>query len=626
VVRARSAGWRGFFVAALSAAAVASCNAVLGIEEGEPRPAFCEGKPEGTPLLDQSGGDCVEEVCDGNGKVKVVAVESDVPDDGKPCTLDKCVGSLPVHEMQAQAPCYTGPEGTRDLGICKDGAQVCDAQGNPVGDCIGQVLPLIEVCKTPAIDDDCDGFADESGLDCTCGDGIVSKDTGEECDDGNQADGDPCSPSCRDQQVLQIAGGSHVCALLSGSFVKCWGLNVGGQLGLGDQDNRGWAEVHMGAGLQALDFGTDLEVVAMAASDYNGSGDRSCVVWSDKSIKCWGDNSWGGLGLGDTAARGDSADDMSVALPALELESTATAISVGGYHSCALFAAGVVRCWGRNDRGQLGLGDAVARGSNSGEMGTALPAVDLGQGMTAKAIAAGFGHTCAVLSDGDVKCWGENLGFLGLGDTDNRGDEMNEMGDALPVVSLGTNKRAVAIAAGYQYTCALLSDAVKSQMSVKCWGNNDAGQLGLGDMQARGDAADEMGDVLPDVDLGVGNEPKAVAVGAQHTCALLHDGSIKCWGINEDGRLGLGDAFARGNQAMEMGDALPRVDLGTEQTAKAITVGWANSCALLSEGAVKCWGSNSYGQLGLGDALARGAQQGEMGNALPTVKLFSDSW
>ena len=130
-------------------------------------------------------------------------------------------------------------------------------------------------------------------------------------------------------------------------------------------------------------------------------------------------------------------------------------------------------------------------------MGDILPAVDLGSGKTAKAIAAGDSHTCVILDNSSVKCWGANAsGQQGLGDTDNRGDNSSEMGDNLPVVDLGTGRTAKAIAAGSDHTCAILDNA-----SIKCWGANASGQLGLGDIDNRGDGSNQMGDNLPVISL-----------------------------------------------------------------------------------------------------------------------------
>jgi alpha-tubulin suppressor-like RCC1 family protein len=194
------------------------------------------------------------------------------------------------------------------------------------------------------------------------------------------------------------------------------------------------------------------------------------------------------------------------------------------------------------------------------------------------------------------------------------------MGDSLPAVSLGAGKTAVALAVGASHTCALLNDS-----SVKCWGYNDYGQLGLGDTANRGDSAGEMGDNLPALSLGAGKTAIALASGSQHTCALLNDGSVKCWGYNDYGPLGLGDTANRGDSAGEMGESLPVVSLGARKTA-ALAAGGYYTCALLNDGSVKCWGYNEHGQLGLGDTDNRGDNPGEMSDALPTAKLFSDFW
>jgi len=181
------------------------------------------------------------------------------------------------------------------------------------------------------------------------------------------------------------------------------------------------------------------------------------------------------------------------------------------------------KCWGNNRLGRLGLGDTNDRGDGADEMGANLPSVDLGANWTVVEIAASALHTCARLENGAaraLKCWGYNgNGGLGLGDTLSRGDGEGEMGDSLPAVQLGTNRSAVALALRDRHSCALLNDG-----SVKCWGRNYFGQLGLGDTLHRGDEGGEMGDSLPAVDLG--GTAVQLTVGAEHTCALLHDGQM----------------------------------------------------------------------------------------------------
>jgi len=304
------------------------------------------------------------------------------------------------------------------------------------------------------------------------------------------------------------------------------------------------------------------------------------------------------------------------------------AVACGSFYTCVILYDKSVKCWGSNINGQLGLGDTNNRGDESGEMGENLPTVDLGTGHVATAISAGGAHTCAILDDAFVKCWGFNInGQLGLGDSayyqgtsgiirGNRGDESGEMGNNLPAVDLGTGRKATAISAGEAHTCAILDDK-----SVKCWGYNNYGQLGLGDTNNRGAKSGEMGNNLPAVDLGTGRKATAISAGDAHTCALLDDKSVKCWGYNNYGRLGLGDTNSRGDSSGEMGNNLPAVDLGTGRKATAISAGGAYTCALLDDKSVKCWGYNGLGQLGLGDSNDHGAKSGEMGDNLPAVDL-----
>jgi alpha-tubulin suppressor-like RCC1 family protein len=382
----------------------------------------------------------------------------------------------------------------------------------------------------------------------------------------------------------------------------------------------------MGENLPAVDLGTGKTAVAVSLGFLH-----TCAILNDASIKCWGGNVRGALGLGDTNDRGSGPGQMGDNLPAVNLGSgkTAIAVSAGYLYTCALLNDGSVKCWGANGSGSLGLGDDVDRGVMAGQMGDDLPAVDLGTGRKAVGISAGSGsdrfyqHTCAVLDDGSLKCWGQNgSGELGQGDRLSRGSKPGEMGDQLPPVDLGTGKTAVAVSAGYNFTCALLNDK-----TVKCWGVAD--YLGLGRIDSRGAQPGQMGDNLPAVDLGTGKSAVAMGAGYSSACALLAGGSIKCWGMNYVGQLGLGDTVSRGMQPRQMGNYLPAVDLGAcKPTAVSLgngaSGGGVNVCAVLENATVKCWGGG--GQLGLGDTLARGDEPGEMGENLPTVKLYSSAW
>eukprot|EP01013_Petalomonas_cantuscygni_P029107 TRINITY_DN5380_c0_g2_i1.p2 TRINITY_DN5380_c0_g2~~TRINITY_DN5380_c0_g2_i1.p2 ORF type:complete len:138 (-),score=28.59 TRINITY_DN5380_c0_g2_i1:94-507(-) len=134
-----------------------------------------------------------------------------------------------------------------------------------------------------------------------------------------------------------------------------------------------------------------------------------------------------------------------------------------------------------------------------------------------------------------------------------------------------------------------------------------------------------MGDALPTADLGSGRTALhlALATDGHHMCAVLSDHTVKCWGRGSVGQLGYGDTATRGDDAGEMGDALPTADLGSGRTALhlALATDGHHMCAVLSDHTVKCWGRGSFGQLGYGDTATRGDDAGEMGDALPTVDV-----
>ena len=144
-----------------------------------------------------------------------------------------------------------------------------------------------------------------------------------------------------------------------------------------------------------------------------------------------------------------------------------SSLSAGPPSSCVLFDNGAVKCWGDNEYGQLGLGDDTDdRGDDRGEIGDNLPYVDLGRGRTVKVLSSGGNSTCAILDNDKIKCWGWNeYGQLGLGDTEGRGDDTGEMGDNLPYVDLGTGRTVKVLSSGDIHACAILDND-----KIKCWG------------------------------------------------------------------------------------------------------------------------------------------------------------
>ena len=236
-------------------------------------------------------------------------------------------------------------------------------------------------------------------------------------------------------------------------------------------------------------------------------------------------------------------------------------VSASGAHSCALLPDGTLSCWGYNEFGQLGNGTTV-------DTSTAVAVA----GITgATAVSAGHHHTCALLGDGTVRCWGANqFGQLGDGTATT---------DTTPVpVAVGGITTAVAVTTGAYHACALLADG-----TVRCWGYNEFGQLGNGATASSSTPVTVAGLAAPTV----------VTAGAYHTCALLADGAIRCWGRNDYGQLGDGNTP----------DSPSPVGVSGLDPAAAVTAGGFHTCALLPDRSVRCWGQNIFGQLGDGSSI-----------------------
>jgi len=283
--------------------------------------------------------------------------------------------------------------------------------------------------------------------------------------------------------------------------------------------------------LPTVDLGTNLKAIRLVA--YGGY--FSCAILQNtvttvKSLKCWGENAFGQLGLGDTSARGDGAGEMGNNLPAIGLGAEPVqAIATSG-HACAVLANGSLKCWGNNGWGQLAVigGNAPVNvdpaicepgpsciGDESGEV--AAHTVSLGVGRTVKELAGGDRQTCVLLDNNDVKCWGFNAyGQLGRDNTDDFGDDVGENVDTMAAIDLGTTDTRTSLTLGIpvELTAGGFFQCVHFAPSdlVKCWGHNgnqhavsgQGGQLGqaLPDTENIGDdSPSEMGDILWSIDL-----------------------------------------------------------------------------------------------------------------------------
>ncbi len=348
----------------------------------------------------------------------------------------------------------------------------------------------------------------------------------------------------------------HTCALTSQGFVLCWGSNFFGQLG-----NNTTTDSHIPTGVSDLGRG----VTAITGGDLH-----TCALTTAGGVKCWGYNHDGELGNNSTT-------DSSTSVDVNGLPSGVASIVAGAYHTCALTNSGAVQCWGYNHDGQLGDG-SIASSS------TLVAVSGLASGVLA--ITAGAYHSCALTSTHGVKCWGANI-YGGLGN-----GSPTVLPTTTPVDVTGLSSGVKAIVAGVYHTCAL-TDA----NGVKCWGYNLYGQLGN---------ASKTNTSTPVDVSGLTSGVVAMAAGPDHTCALTASHGVKCWGDNEYGQLGA-SSTATCSSAMTSCSPTP-VDVSTLGGGVAAIVsgpGADYSCALLGAGAMKCWGRNDYGQLGDGSTMNR---------------------
>jgi alpha-tubulin suppressor-like RCC1 family protein len=333
------------------------------------------------------------------------------------------------------------------------------------------------------------------------------------------------------------AGGEYTCVRLSDGTVQCTGRNGFGQHGNG-----------------TLNDSTRLGPVSglSTVSQFIAGDEFACALLANGTAKCWG--------LGESGQRGDNSFSTFALTPVTVNTLTgATAIAAGYGHACALLADSTMRCWGENREGQLGNGATA-------NPGTAQPVIVSGiSGATA--ITTGAYHTCALLNNGTLRCWGRNhQGQLGNGTATS----------SSTAVTVSGLTGVAAVSGGGVHTCAVLNDG-----TVRCWGENLFGQLGNGSTATS---------YTPVQVTGISNAVN-VSVGWRHTCALLGDGTVRCWGENINGKLGNGTTT----------NSTTPVPVSGLTGAVGVTAGWwQHSCALLGNGTVKCWGSNQWGQFGSG--------------------------
>lgn len=473
------------------------------------------------------------------------------------CRMRVCDGNGQVIELNddIDSPDDDGNPCTRST--CKEGAaahlpvpvgQTCNTDGicNGRGGC-GECLPAAERCDGRAV--------------ATCSE--EGQWTKVAC---------PASkPLCKSSVCLGIrgvvAGGTNTCVTFEDSTVRCFGA---------EGSRRGTR------GMSAVPGITGAVELALGAG-------HSCARLDDGTALCWGSNVHGQIGDGTN-------EGPRPPTPVLGL-TNASVIAAGADHTCAIVDGGKVVCWGRADFNALG---ATPPRSPSGAK-PKIPAEEanvshaepggppsLVPGVSGvSAFALGARHGCFVWRGGRVSCFGD--------------DDSNQLGTfvapstgkpkpgAKPTSRLVTVKGidgATTLALGARHACALVDGG-----AVRCWGDNAKGQLGDGTTTARTESV-----LVPNL-AGV----SALALGGEYSCALLEGGGVKCWGDNAHNQLGDGTTTAR----------LTPVDVGGLSGVKSISASHgAHTCVTLSDGEVRCWGTNHLGELGDGTLDDRGAPVG----------------
>jgi len=289
---------------------------------------------------------------------------------------------------------------------------------------------------------------------------------------------------------------------------------------------------------------------------------HTCALTSAGGVKCWGNGGAGQLGNNIYA-------DSNVPVNVLGLSSGVASVGTGFWHTCAVTTSGGAKCWGSNNEGMLGNGTTTT---------SPAPVDVVGLASGVSAIAGGDRFSCALMTAGGVKCWGENgWGFGQLGNNRAQGEADS------PVDVTGLTSGVAAIAVGSRHAC-----AVTTSGGVKCWGNNYYGQLGDGTTTDR---------YVPVDVSGLTSGVSAIAAGQEYTCALTTVGGVKCWGRDNGGVLGDGNG---GDSLVPV--AVTRLGGGVA----AISAGSYSMCALMVSGGIKCWGGGGNGNLGDNTTLDRG--------------------
>lgn len=328
-------------------------------------------------------------------------------------------------------------------------------------------------------------------------------------------------------------GNLHACVRLTFGDVECWGDASMSQTMGGERQP--YAQLSRGGSF----------------------GHHTCGITNSGGVECWGRNNDGQLGVNGTVGT-NSATPIAIPLPGV-----ASSVAVGGRSSCALLTDGDVWCWGWNTGGQLGNGTVTS------------PVLTPTQALFSDdvtAIALGELHLCGILVTGSVQCAGRNhYGQLGRGTTASASVAHPTFQNVT-----GITGTPVDIAAGADTTCLLFADG-----AVRCWGRNNSGQAGIGSTTPTNVTSPGTAVSLPS---GV----TSLAGGALYFCALIDDGTVRCWGSNAYGQLGNNSTTTSSSPVLvqQLSDAI------------GIAASGYHACATLSDATVECWGHNRWGAQG----------------------------
>ena len=337
---------------------------------------------------------------------------------------------------------------------------------------------------------------------------------------------------------------------------------------------------------------------SLRASAVAVGGNHTCAIVDGGEVRCWGDSIWGQLGDGLVhRVRAVPGDPLALAGPA-------TQVVAGHVHTCALLDDGRVQCWGGNEYAQLGIDGWRGHFRQYAEHYTPTPTltIDLPDGDPVVELAAAHSSTCARLASGAVHCWGYAMNGV-LGRPSEVGDGEAPWASFGGIVGPESEKLAGLgqLRMGVAHGCGLTTEG-----AVRCWGRDFRGQAGDGQRETQY-KAQSLGDVAPaDQDpltprtaVGLSAGVSQVHVGAEHSCAILDNGMVQCWGSNRYGQLGFAGDYDTDADPHAGWEDTP-VELCLEEPAIDLALGGAHSCALLESGRVQCWGSANHGKLGNG--------------------------